>query len=35
MHIEATEFTKFVKNILPDYFKDKFVLDVGYPIEGI
>ena len=29
MHIEARNFTTFVKNILPDYFINKNVLDVG------
>ena len=29
MHIEARDFTLFVKDILPDYFKNKKVLDVG------
>ena len=29
MHIQAKKFTLFVKDILPDYFKNKRVLDVG------
>jgi len=29
MHTEAVNFTKHVKNILPDFFKNKKVLDVG------
>jgi SAM-dependent methyltransferase len=29
MHLEATEFTLFVKKILSDYFVNKIVLDVG------
>jgi SAM-dependent methyltransferase len=29
MHTEAVEFTRFIKTILPEYFKDKIVLDVG------
>jgi len=29
MHKEAKEFMVFVKNMLPDYFKNKIVLDVG------
>jgi SAM-dependent methyltransferase len=29
MHLEAREFTIFVKNILPEYFVNKIVLDVG------
>lgn len=29
MHIEARNFTIFVKSVLPDYFKNKLVLDVG------
>jgi len=29
MHIQARKFTEFVKNILPEYFKNKIVLDVG------
>ena len=29
MHIQAKKFTIFVKQILPDYFLDKKVLDVG------
>lgn len=29
MHNEARHFTIFVKNILPEYFKNKTVLDVG------
>jgi hypothetical protein len=29
MHIEAKNFTIFVKSVLPDYFKNKLVLDVG------
>ena len=29
MHIQARDFTVFVKNILPEYFSNKKVLDVG------
>jgi len=29
MHEQATKFTMFVKNALPEYFKNKTVLDVG------
>ena len=29
MHVEARDFTLFVKNILSDYFQNKNVLDVG------
>ena len=29
MHIEARDFTVFVKKILPDFFRNKRVLDVG------
>jgi SAM-dependent methyltransferase len=29
MHPEAVDFINFVKSILPEYFKDKTVLDVG------
>lgn len=29
MHIQATNFTLFVKSIFPEYFNKKIVLDVG------
>ena len=29
MHIQAREFTIFVKKMLPFYFKNKNILDVG------
>ena len=29
MHLQAKEFTIFVKSILPEFFKNKIVLDVG------
>lgn len=29
MHPQARDFTLFVKSILPEYFKNKVVLDVG------
>jgi hypothetical protein len=29
MHIQARNFTLFVKKILPNYFVNKYVLDVG------
>jgi hypothetical protein len=29
MHIQVINFTEYVKSILPDFFKDKTVLDVG------
>ena len=30
MHLEAKEFTIFVKKILPEFFTNKKVLDVGF-----
>ena len=29
MHDEAKHFTQYVKNVLPTYFENKIVLDVG------
>ena len=29
MHLEAKKFIEFIKKILPDFFENKIILDVG------